>query len=104
MPKKDKKVDLGHDAERWNTVKYDRLSRPQVDALQMARAAHDGNVRWSAVELMAADEVGGYIELTLHFIDAEAREAMRQDPTSTYARRVVVLEDGSVRVKEMTSL
>ena len=100
MSKKDtKKADLGRAEATWNTVKYEALSRPQIDALQMARAAHDGNVRWGAVKL-----VSGSVELTLHYIDGEARECMAQDPGTTYARRVVIEESGDVRIKELVSL
>lgn len=97
--KKAESTSPGFEPRAWNTVKFERLSEQQVAALQTVRAVHDGNVRWTAVQILT-----GQIELTLHYVDEESRRCMRLDPDTIYARRIVVLEDGSVRIKEQVSL
>ena len=83
--------------DRGNTVPFAQLSRAQVDVLSAARAAH-GDVRWTGVRILT-----GQVEMTMHFIDGECRQHMRADPGSTYARRVLVAEDGSIIHKEVVS-
>ena len=99
MEPQDLKHAEGIAKRRWNSVRYERLSREQADALQLCRTVYDGNVRWSAVELQ-----GRKVELTIWCVDGEAARAMREDPESIYARRIVIDEAGQVRGKEMVSL
>ena len=79
-------------------MRFDRLSQAQQEALNAVRAVHD-SVRWAAVELNNHS-----VEMTLWYVDEEAQRSMRVDPDTVYCRRMVVVEDGSVRVKEMVAL